>query len=629
MEDYENEKSKNSDSVSSRHKIFKYTLGIIIILVSLGFTIGVLYSIIDHYTNVNVYNPGDNTTTTTTITTTVTTSTALSSETPSATPIENETIFKITGGDLLEYFPDAHGDGLNLKFYHGANSKSEMNDALEGDYDILEADISLSPDTNQPIMAHPPITTSDNTLDEWFAAVTASNKGIKMDIKSNEVIPPALQSLRSFVTSLQQPVWINSDVVQGPNNNNKPINGTFFVSNVNAIFPNVTLSLGWTTTYRFVGENELYSWESMDEMFELVENLNQRITFPARAALVRKSWDRFLWLLEQNNRFSLTIWTGSTDPVDTVDMVFVRDNCGLDRVFYDAYDSLTEPLLHAIETSMYPKVFYSGGNALDYLRIPNREAINVTWAHRVNSHAELQAALQDDNIMMLEADVRLSGEGTSNVDESLPVMAHDIIDASTSNFSLSDFLQQITTSQKTKGAKLDFKSIGAVTASVEILQKQKSNITFPVWLNADILLGPNSVTEPVDATNYFSTIVNKFPDCTFSPGWTTAYRPVGVNELYTQQTVEEMYGHVSSLRQAITFPVRASLTRPSLPALQWLVSKSNRYSLTVWHSSPTPEGVTSEDLYEIYLGFPAHKVYFDIPETMMEGLKQLIAKKST
>lgn len=133
-----------------------------------------------------------------------------------------EAIYEITGGDLIKFFGDsAGGDGLNVKFYHGANSKSEMNEALQGtlitilfinilvresvikttlvgagDYDMLEADISLSPDTNEPIMAHPPITISDNTLYEWFQSVTGSNKAIKMDIKSDEVIPSALNTLR-------------------------------------------------------------------------------------------------------------------------------------------------------------------------------------------------------------------------------------------------------------------------------------------------------------------------------------------------------------------------------------------------------------------------------------------------
>ena len=32
----------------------------------------------------------------------------------------------------------------------------------------------------------------------------------------------------------------------------------------------------------------------------------------------------------------------------------------------------------------------------------------------------------DGSVMMLEADIRLKGEGTCNTDETLPVMAHDL-----------------------------------------------------------------------------------------------------------------------------------------------------------------------------------------------------------
>ena len=41
--------------------------------------------------------------------------------------------------------------------------------------------------------------------------------------------------------------------------------------------------------------------------------------------------------------------------------------------------------------------------------------------------------------------------------------------------------------------------------------------------------------------------------------------------------VEEMYEACSFMRQAITFPVRASLAQRSIPQLQWLMAKSNRF----------------------------------------------------
>jgi len=54
------------------------------------------------------------------------------------------------------------------------------------------------------------------------------------------------------------------------------------------------------------------------------------------------------------------------------------------------------------------------------------------------------------------------------------------------------------------------------------------------------------------------------------------YIPTGNNEGYTQEMVEEMYAACSGMRQAITFPVRASLAQRSISQFQWLLEKSNR-----------------------------------------------------
>lgn len=51
---------------------------------------------------------------------------------------------------------------------------------------MIEADVLLPSDGSehgQPIMAHPPETYSDNTLQDWLAEVIKSNKGIKLDFK--------------------------------------------------------------------------------------------------------------------------------------------------------------------------------------------------------------------------------------------------------------------------------------------------------------------------------------------------------------------------------------------------------------------------------------------------------------
>lgn len=51
---------------------------------------------------------------------------------------------------------------------------------------MIEADVLLpsnGSDHGQPIMAHPPESSSDNTLQEWLTEIAKSNKGIKLDFK--------------------------------------------------------------------------------------------------------------------------------------------------------------------------------------------------------------------------------------------------------------------------------------------------------------------------------------------------------------------------------------------------------------------------------------------------------------
>ena len=70
--------------------------------------------------------------------------------------------------------------------------------------------------------------------------------------------------------------------------------------------------------------------------------------------------------------------------------------------------------------------------------------------------------------------------------------------------------------------KLDFKSIEAVELGMEILQRKKLN-SAPVWVNADVLSGPNSniFMVPVDATRFFNYIQQFYEHITISPGWKT------------------------------------------------------------------------------------------------------------
>lgn len=48
---------------------------------------------------------------------------------------------------------------------------------------MVEADVLLRGESGDPILAHPPDTDSDITLQEWLAEMVSTNKGIKLDFK--------------------------------------------------------------------------------------------------------------------------------------------------------------------------------------------------------------------------------------------------------------------------------------------------------------------------------------------------------------------------------------------------------------------------------------------------------------
>ncbi|KFZ48107.1 Protein FAM151B, partial [Antrostomus carolinensis] len=140
-----------------------------------------------------------------------------------------------------------------------------------------------------PIMAHPPETDSDNTLQEWLNEIINTNKGIKLDFKSLEAVQPSLELLEHVKQRLKRPVWINADILPGPNGNNAVVDAKGFLNTVTSFFPHVTLSLG-------------YDWMMVKEMAQICNVLSQPVTFPVRAALVRQSVPELSWLIQQSDR---------------------------------------------------------------------------------------------------------------------------------------------------------------------------------------------------------------------------------------------------------------------------------------------------------------------------------------
>ncbi|XP_072367449.1 protein FAM151A [Scyliorhinus torazame] len=267
--------------------------------------------------------------------------------------------------------------------------------------------------------------------------------------------------------------------------------------------------------------------------------------------------------------------------------------------------------------------FSPGGDLLDYLlqhgMIDRKDGLLVTWHHAANSKSQMEKALKG-SAMVLEADVNIEGLNTPN-ETGTPIMAHppDVYSDNT----LQEWLDAVI--QSKKGIKLDFKSIHAVNPSLDILVKKYNEVSFnrPVWLNADILIGPNvpGFIQPVNASRFLGLIQHRFPNVILSPGWMSLYLPLIATKPYTRKMVEEMYGLVKGLPQRVTFPVRAVLLKRAWPHFSWLLSQSPRYSLTLWQGSIDP--ITVEDLLFFRDNSNVEQIYYDIYEPVLSEFKQI------
>ncbi|XP_063990099.1 protein FAM151B-like [Diachasmimorpha longicaudata] len=245
----------------------------------------------------------------------------------------------------------------------------------------------------------------------------------------------------------------------------------------------------------------------------------------------------------------------------------------------------------------------------------------ITWAHAVNSKQELSAALADEKIMMIEADISM-GTVRGNPNETVPIMAHP--PANESDLSLADFLNT-TLKNPTRGIKLDFKTIEAFKASLPILKNIREKLTVPVMLNADILAGPFSGEDrPVNPDEFLQGAKDNFPESILSVGWKTqsGALPANFKGSYTKEHIQAMIDTLSKnkITQTVTFPVRATLGANDVAVMQELIKKTENYksTLTVW--SATDDFVDRQNVSTLIKTMQVGKTYVDVPENVWKEL---------
>ncbi|KAL9951113.1 hypothetical protein ACROYT_G043717 [Oculina patagonica] len=242
--------------------------------------------------------------------------------------------------DVLKFF---HlDDALEVSWAHAVNSRAKLQEALSGEAMMLEADVLLRPADGMPIMAHPPETDSDLSLEQFLKETIGSSKGIKLDFKSTSAVEPSLKILLDMTTDreVNNPIWLNTDVLPGPcqkeTSHGDAIDPHIFLSLCAKYFPSAVLSVGWTTGKHISMEKDRYEWRFVEPMRDLLLDVSQPITLPIRANMVGNSLEQILWLLSLSDQYTLTIWSKTYDKPNIKDLVTLRNKVqDKTRIFYD------------------------------------------------------------------------------------------------------------------------------------------------------------------------------------------------------------------------------------------------------------------------------------------------------
>ncbi|XP_057371654.1 protein FAM151B-like [Daphnia carinata] len=256
-------------------------------------------------------------------------------------------------------------DLSGIKWAHAVNSKIQLNNSIRGKAMIIEGDVSMGfiesrGEIALPIMAHPPSKISDLSLTEFVDTVLHSktSKGMKFDFKELEVVEPSLKMIKARANEITGSLWLNADIVQGPvNDTTIPVDAAQFLKLVKQYFPDAILSVGWTTRFgpqlalplQIINDGS-YTMDHVIKMRDVLKaaEIRQQITFPIRAGLSTspESQASILWLLEQFDNSSLTIWSADYDMVDVPGLMKLVNHIGKENIYIDVPSGLNCEIQH-------------------------------------------------------------------------------------------------------------------------------------------------------------------------------------------------------------------------------------------------------------------------------------------
>ncbi|XP_052102961.1 protein FAM151A-like [Mytilus californianus] len=483
-------------------------------------------------------------------------------------------------------------DGINIRWLPNVNSRTQIDTAISiGKYNMIEVIIQTASGNDLVIGG-----TDGIKLLDTIKLLSAAGIGIKINVKNNIEAEAVLSTLRKVL--LDKPVLISIPILSPSTSFDldrfkKDLSALQVMDNYIGI--NLFISKTFCDLYGIeYGTSEYIS--------DLIKNLAfpvTKVTVEMEVDTVQSSWKGIKWILDTNPSVKLIISSNSLRfNVTSFDLLLLRNDADKDKLLYNIDEAMFQDFVDVSSTA---------GSPLLYFNIAPRDASGILWSHNTDTWHLLNTATQG-NVMMIEGDIMLLGQDTSNK-TNIPIMAHDVGDYN--NITFEQWIDEII--KVDKGMKLDLKTIDAVKPTLQIVSKKSPRIKGPVWANADILKGPDG-TDPRIPADAFLEAIREFPNVVLSLGWTTKRKGDNYNLNYTMEMVQEMYNIVKDLEQPITFPVRAEQLINSLDSFEWLLGKSRGYTLTVWTAHN--DNVTKADMDFARRKLEASRIYFDLPREL-------------
>jgi len=239
----------------------------------------------------------------------------------------------------------------------------------------------------------------------------------------------------------------------------------------------------------------------------------------------------------------------------------------------------------------------------DYWPEVSEDLTLVQWKHSINTKELLVTALED-NTMMIGADITIDKDKQT-------VMKN-------STFKLENFMDSvikaIDSKNVKKGLKFNFASVDAVEPALKVIASYEDKITFPLWLQANIIAGPGSDVVPVDPDQFLSLCSKYLPWATLSVGWTTG--PKGNYEDLQLGQMVDLMTNVNVSSPSPTLELRASLiTETDTPRLSNLIVETEVAGafpeVYVWDESKDKVDMKQLDTFVELVG--KNRVYLDVP----------------